>query len=301
MNTRTLSAALVALSLAACGGDTEEVAEAPATPEMSADEMAIDQIRQDWVTHYNMGHASVVAGYYQEDAWSLGADGTNSTTREAIEADMAMRIEASSPQIELTQGETMLFGDRAVSWGTYATTAEGPDGSVSQSGTFMTTFLKTDGDWKIQGVITNFDAAPPEGFPYVEGTGDVPANEGTMTELVSAYETHWNLDHPSMVADLYTADTRVAFADAPMIQGRDAVDARLTETMGAGPTSIAINDLGTVDLGDGWALDGGWYVISAPDDGPAQRTGMYLSLVQQTADGPRLHWAVTNGRPADGM
>jgi ketosteroid isomerase-like protein len=300
MNTRKVSAVCLAILVAACAGDTEEAAEAPAMPEMSADEMALEQLREDWVTHYNMGHASVVGGNYADDALSLGANQSNFAGRDAIVADMAATMEAASPQVELSHHETMTFGDRAVGWGTYATEATTPDGSVASSGTYMTAFTKVEGDWKIQVVITNFDAAPPEGFAYGEA-GEPPENEGTMGDLIGAYQTHYNLGHPSMVADFYADDAMASFANLPPTEGGEAISTLMVERMAANPADVTINDVGTIDLGDGWALDGGWYQMNAKDGGDALQVGTYMLLVNQTSDGWRIKWGVTNGGPAPAM
>ena len=285
MNIRSISALFVALLIGACSGDTEEAAEASAIPEMSPDEMALDQLRVDWATHYNMGHASVVAGYYVDEAWSMTADLTNLLSRDAIEADMAAIMEAASPQIELPQGEIMIFGDRAVGLGTYATEATTPDDFVESSGTYMITFLKVEGEWKIQGSITNYDAAPPEGFEYGD-PGEPPENEGTMGDLVASYETHWNLGHPSMVADFYTDDAIASFSNFPAAEGREAIGSLLAERMEANAVDLTINDVSTIDLGEGWALDGGWYQIGR--QGRRRRSSVRHVLAAREPDQRRL-------------
>ncbi len=305
MKTHTISLLFVALLIGACSGDMEEATEAAAMPEMSPDEMALNQLRDDWTTHYNMGHASVVAGNYVEDAWTLGADQSILMDRAAIEANLAATMEAASPQITFSGGENMIFGDRAVGWGTYATEATTPDGAVTTSGTYMTTSLKVDGDWKIQGVITNFDADPPEGFVYADppteasepGTDNMPA----MGDLISAYQTHYNLGHPTMVADFYVDDAMAAFANLPYTEGHDAISTLMVERMAATPADVTINEVGTISLGDGWALDGGSYQMAAKDGGQAIASGAFLLLVNETSDGWRIKWAVTNSMPAGAM
>ena len=300
MKIRKIPAVFLALLIAACSADTEQASEASATPELSADEMALNQLRDDWALHYNMGHASVVAGYYADDAWSLPANVTNLEGRDAIEADMAATMEAVSPQISFSGGENMIFGDRAVAMGPYSLEATSPDGPVTSSGTYLVTFTKLEGEWKIQGGITNYDAEPPEGFAYGD-ISDPPENDGTMGDLVGSYETHWNLGHPSMVADLYADDAMAAFADLPTSEGREDIGSLLAERMEANPVDLTINDVGTIDFGDGWALDGGWYQMDGKDGGDALRVGMYLLLLNETDDGWRIKWAVTNGKPADAM
>jgi ketosteroid isomerase-like protein len=300
MKIRQIPVVFLAVLVAACSGDTEQAAEASATPEMSADEMALNQLRDDWAVHYNLGHASVAAGYYADDAWSLTANVTSLEGRDAIEANMAATMEAVSPQISFSGGENMIFGDRAVAMGGYSLEATTPDGAVTSSGTYLVTFTKLEGEWKIQGGITNYDAEPAEGFAYGD-MSDLPENEGTMGDLIASYETHWNLGHPSMVADLYADDAMVAFADQPTSEGREDIGSVLAERMEANPADLTINDVGTIDFGDGWALDGGWYQMDGKDGGDPLRVGMYLLLVNETDDGWQIKWMVTNGKPADAM
>ena len=148
--------------------------------------------------------------------------------RASATSGITATIETSSPQITFTGGENMFFGDRAVGWGTYSTEGTTPDGAVTTSGAYMTTFLKVDGDWKIQGLITNFDADPPEGFAYADPPTEAPEpnteNAPAMGDLISAYQTHYNLGHPTMVADFYLDDAMALACtdDLPKI-GRERV------------------------------------------------------------------------------
>ena len=85
---------------------------------------------------------------------------------------------------------------------------------------------------------------------------------GTIHTL-TAYR---NLYHPSMVAYYYTEDTKVAFAGSPVATGGEAVAPELVE-LAESPSQLTIHDVGTMELGEGWALDGGWYQMDAPDGG----------------------------------
>jgi uncharacterized protein (TIGR02246 family) len=120
-----------------------------------------------------------------------------------------------------------------------------------------------------------------------------------MGDLVAQFTQHWNLHHPSMVADFYTDDAIVAFSDGPMAHGKEAVAARLEEIMEQ-PTTLTVHDVGTMPLGEGYAIDGGWYEIAA--DGERVQVGAYLNLVQQQADGSwKIQWGETNAQPPQGM
>ena len=82
-----------------------------------------------------------------------------------------------------------------------------------------------------------------------------------------------------------------------------SIQARFVERFGSiTGQQIEIHDVGTLDLGGGWALDGGWFVVTATTpDGPMAQEGTYMNLVRQQPDGTwKIHWAVSNGhmRPA---
>jgi uncharacterized protein (TIGR02246 family) len=297
----------VGLFLVSCAGEPEATPEADAAPEMavpemSADEQAIAAIADAWQGNFNAGNAAGVADLYVDELFQLGANGENSWGRDALVASLGETM-AISPTISLTPGETMVMGENAVAWGGYAIEATPPDAEpMGYSGTWITAFTKVSGEWKIMGSLNNYDAVPPEGIAFAEPDPEEPAEEGTMTDVVEAYETHWNLGHASQVAELYTEDAMSAFANNPAVQGRAAIETVLEERMGAAPTTIDIHDVGTGEIGDGWAIDGGWYEINAADGGDLLQAGAYMILNRQAADGTwQIHWAVTNGRTADQM
>jgi uncharacterized protein (TIGR02246 family) len=172
---------------------------------------------------------------------------------------------------------------------------------MTSAGYYMSVATRVDGAWKLTGVVTNFNATPPEGMAYVESTDtEPPPEEGTMADMVAAYETHFNLGHAGMVADLYTDDAIAALANRSAVEGRAAIEALMSERMAAGSPQIDLHDVGTWDLGEGWAVDGGWYSMTATGpDGPVATMGAYMSLVQQQADGTwKIHRVVTNSQPA---
>lgn len=231
-----------------------------------------------------MGHPDMVASVYGPEAWFLGANGRLAEGPEAIAEALGANA-AASPQIAITPGDQMIFGDQAVAWGTY-----------------MTHSSKIDGEWKIVGHIGNLTDDPFEGFEFTSPEGEPGPNEGTMGDLLSACETHFNLGHPTMVADLYTADAMASFSRGGPMNGREAISGTLANLMEATPSQIQINDLMTNDLGDGWSLDGGWYSLSPPDGGDPVQIGGYLNVLKQAADGSwQIHWSITNAWPADGM
>lgn len=296
MRIRPYLALSMGLLIAACGGEAAEQTADAAEAAVMTDDEALDAFIDGWTQHYNLHHASMVADYYADDAVWLGADGSVQEGRAEIEAGLEAAM-AASPTANVMSRDRMVFGDWAIDLGTYAIdmTPEGAD-MMSLNGNYLTALTRVDGDWKLMYGISNYDADPPEGTPRGEPPADTPADEGAMSELVGDYQTHFNLGHASMVADLYTENASASFANTPFADGRAAIEAVLEERMGASP-QITIHDVGTEDLGDGWALDGGWYELTAStDEGDIVQTGNYMILCQQDAEGNwKIHWAVTNG------
>jgi uncharacterized protein (TIGR02246 family) len=299
---RTLTPALLILA-AACAGETADTPpEAEAAPEMSADEQALAEMAEYWATHYNMGHPDMVASLYAPDAWFLGSDGRLSGGPEEIAEALGANA-PMSPQIEITPGDMMIFGDQAVGWGTYTITMS-PEGAepMSYGGSYMTHSTKVEGEWKIAGHIGNLTDEPFEGFEFSSPEDEPGPNEGTLAELEAAWETRFNEGNANMVADLYTEDAMVSFSQGGPVHGRAAIAEALAALMEQNPSQIDINDLVTMPMGDGWALDGGWYQMTAPESGDPIQFGGYFQLVRQAEDGSwQIHWAVSNYWPPPEM
>ena len=295
MKIRRFAPVLSTLLLLSCGGDAGD---ASAAAEMSPDEQALTELREGYARHFNLHHPSMVADYYAEDAFLLGASGEVSAGREAIAAFLETQM-PGFPTISLPGGELMVFGDRAVTMGSYSIETTPADSDpMTISGSYLTEFTKESGEWKIGVAVTNYDSPRPEGWEYAEGGGDAPDEDGTMADLLGGIMTHWNMGHPSMVADYYTEDALVAGVDGPITMGREAVAANFEEAMSETPGELIIHDVATEEFGDGWALDGGWYQLNAPDGGDPISTGTYLILCKQAADGSwQIHWSVVNGQP----
>lgn len=302
MKISTLTPLLAAMMIGACGGDSADTPDASSMPAMSADEQAIAEVAEYWVTHYNMGHPGMVASVYADESWFLAANGRLSEGPAGHEEALGENADAS-PQIAITPGDEMIFGDVAIGWGTYemSLSPEGAD-PISYGGTYMNRLQKIDGDWKIVGALANLTDDPFEGFEFTSPEGEPGPDDETMLDLQSAFETHFNLGHPSMVADFYTEDAMSSFTRGGPTHGRAAISDRLTELMEENPSNIEIHGLGTDEVGDGWAISGGWFAQSPKDGGDPVAMGGFMNLLQQQDDGSwQIHWAVSNGWPADGM
>lgn len=305
----TVRVPLLYLTLAvlplACAGDRDsgamEESEGEAAVGMD-DAAAVAAITDEFVAHYNLHHASMVADLYKDDGIRLNANGSIDEGREAIAASLEATM-AAAPVLSVTPADQKLIGDWAVTRGTYSVDAnpEGMD-AVTYGGSYLSVAEKVDGEWKIALTITNYDAPRPEGWAFAD-PGEAPDEvmDGPFADLISGYQTHYNLGHPSMVADYYADDAAVAFADSPMIQGRAAIEAALEQAMVQGSPQLEVHNAGTWDLGDGWYIDGGWYEVTASTpDGERARSGTYVTLASIAEDGTAtIHWMVTNGWPAD--
>jgi ketosteroid isomerase-like protein len=298
MRTRSAVTLLAFIFVAACAAPddgSESAAEMAASP----DEAALEQLRADYVEHYNLHHAPVVADLYADSAFALFADGAIHMDKAAIAADLEADM-AMSPTLSLNTAETMVFGDHAVARGEFTVnfTPQG-GGPTSLAGNYLTYFTRVDGTWKIGGVISNYNAPPPEGTPRAEPPAEAPPEDGTMKDLVAAYAQHYNLGHASVVAELYTDDAAAAFSNSPLAEGRAAIESALAERIANGSPQLTIHDVGTIDLADGWKLDGGWYeIVATPPEGRITRSGAYMMLVRRLDDGTwKIQWAVSNGQP----
>ncbi len=118
------------------------------------DSSAMQEIIDQWRTHFNAGHYDVVAALYTADAVRYPPGAPPQSGREAIMADMSNYADLT---IELELGGSETAGDMISSWGTYelyARSAEG-EGPV-QSGPWMNIAKKDeDGTWKIARDIWN--------------------------------------------------------------------------------------------------------------------------------------------------
>jgi ketosteroid isomerase-like protein len=82
-----------------------------------------------WATHFNLGHANMVADLYADDAKVSFSDGPLAEGRAAIEAGLTAAMGTNKPQITIHDVATQPFGaDYVLDAGWWETTAGGkPD------------------------------------------------------------------------------------------------------------------------------------------------------------------------------
>jgi hypothetical protein len=162
----------------------------------------------------------------------------------------------------------------------------------------MNAMRKVGGEWKIDGMMSNYDAAPPEGMewnPMPEG--EMPPSNPRFPDLNAAYTAAFNAGDAGAIAAIYADDAKLALSNGPVLEGRAAIEEAMAGRFVEGAT-IEIHEVGSEDMGDGWSGGGGWYAINGPDGAPVQ-TGFWMNIVEVQDDGtPQVVWALTNARPA---
>lgn len=302
MRIRSLIPFALTLTIA-CGGGADDAATADASQEYEADAAAtmdtnaeaiaaVNGLAEYWATHYNMGHGSMVASTLADESLFWTPSGMT-FGKEAIEAALNGQIEAASPQLDIGIDETLIFGEVAMTRGTYALNAEAEGQAMSNTGYWISfAQVQEDGEWKTIGIVGNLDS--PDQTPMPGESMPLPENglgAELLQEQVDYYMTHFNMGHGGMVADRYTEDAVVMGAGESINQGREAVAARLTEMTGAGAQIADISIWQAGELDDQHIGAIGTYTLEA---GGETQNGHFISLYQRNDEGtPLLHWLLT--------
>lgn len=304
MQYRTLGTGLLGLGLAigfaACASEVadETVTEEAAT-ETYATADVLAEVRDEYVEHYNLGHAPAVADLYTEDAVYMPASGSVSMGREAIGAVLEGSV-AGSPTVWITATENEVVGDVAFEHGTYGVemTPEGAD-PVAFTGHYITfSKLQADGSWKLHWVISNYDSEPaPEvlatmvqGLVAQDSGGD-PEFDGLRAEWQAAY----NQADGATVAAMHTADGATMFANQARWEGSAGLAGGLEEAFAASPQN-EITQVAVEVHGD-WAVNRGFYEqqASSPEGEAVSQSGYYMYVARKDASGAwKIHWLVSN-------
>jgi len=312
MRIRTLTPLLAVVAIACAGeaGDQAEAdtaqdyaAEAEATTTDAAAEAAVASVAENWETHYNMGHGAMVADFHAPDGMFVPAGAPPVEGREAIAAYLTAQIESGSPSASIDTDETIVAGEWAVARGSYSVEAT-PEGSepITNTGNWAGLFHNVGGEWLIQGLMSNYDS-PDQPMPPVEAGAaaampeppadlEVPAG---LAELEQAYEQHFNLGHPQMVADLYTEDAVAMYDATEPAEGRGAVEQALASRIEAGASELDIQPLDFRTLSEDLIAGHGIATF-------ASGSASYAALYERSADGEwRIKWVITRANPSNGM
>ena len=112
-----------------------------------------------YTEHYNMGHASVVAEHWAEDAVAMFAEQPVRSGRAEIEAMIEEFMTTFSPQLTFLDGATDMIGDGvAVNRGTFSVESTVDGQTMTRSGTYLLVARQEDdGTWKIQWGLSNLE------------------------------------------------------------------------------------------------------------------------------------------------
>lgn len=162
MNTRFMGfAALLGLTALACQPAAQEAATAALT---DADIAAIESLPAQWAEHAKMGHASVVADLYTEDAMELPPNEPMHRGRAAIMERLESDF-AGLEDITITADETEGAAGIAYTRGTYSATfmEEGMEEPFTDTGKWIgISHQQADGSWLLSRLIWNSDQPLPE-------------------------------------------------------------------------------------------------------------------------------------------
>ncbi len=278
-----------------CRPADETRVEAEPGAEQPAAEVSAGAVTDDYMAAYNAKDAAALAALYTEDGRQMLANGAVHEGRAAI----AARTEEQMPgTLEASPLRDMTFGDDAVAVGEWALELPSEDaGAAGPSGHWMAHYRLVDGAWLIASLLSGNDTAQPAESLQGADLAAMPADGSTLTGLAEAFERAWNAGDVAGVTALYDDDAWISLANQPPASGEAAI-AELLGNRVAG--RIQIHGLSTVDLGDGWYLDEGWFEVAPPEGGPFR--GRYTILVRTDEDGrQRIHWEVSNGRPVSAI
>lgn len=147
--------------------ETPEQAQTRIDAESAAARTAIDSLSGAFATHFNMGHADVVATYYTEQAHVMAPNQPAAVGRDAIKTAFAAYF-PMKPELRLMPDAVSANGPVAVERGTYSLTFTPPGAKapVTDTGKYLVHWHQVDGKWLIVDDIWNSDLPPiPMGPP----------------------------------------------------------------------------------------------------------------------------------------
>lgn len=163
-----LSPIAMLLAVAACqpAAETPNQAQARMDAESAAAKTVIDSLAREFATHFNAGHADIVAGFYMENATAMPPNAPMSSGRSAIQSVMQSYIDMKA-QLTLTPQAVMANGPLAVERGVYSITFTPPGATapMTDTGKYMVHWHMVDGKWMIADDIWNSDLPLPPAAP----------------------------------------------------------------------------------------------------------------------------------------
>ena len=156
---RGLLIALLTSALVACAPSS------PSTATTSqADLDAVNNVRNEFMSAFNMGDAAKVASQYATDAVVMPTHQPVITGRDAIENYNKTFFEMFTATITVSPVETKVFGDRALDRGTYTIqlTPKAGGSPMMDEGKYLVLLQRqADGSWKLTHDIDNTNMPLP--------------------------------------------------------------------------------------------------------------------------------------------
>lgn len=135
------------------------------------------------------------------------------------------------------------------------------------------------------GACTQTTPAPPD---------TRAADEKVLRDLDAASLTAWNNKNAEMVASFYTDDATIAIPNAPVIQGKAAMQAALKDLVTDPNFKLSFSPTAVETVGGVLGYVRGTYMVTATDPRtkkPTDENGNYLIIYKKQADGS---WKITN-------
>lgn len=184
-HTRSFGALLMAAMIAACA----------TTPKVNVqtEEQAIRDLDRRWVEAIAARDVATIASMYAPDVYVAGP---NMPATTGVEASRAMWAEFfKMPNLNLTFAPTRVVvarsGDLASDVGTFRMSFDGPDGRVTDEGSYMTTWRKIDGQWKVASDV-NVSSTPLPSPPKPAPTVAVALVEEGQHEKMAGGTLQWS-------------------------------------------------------------------------------------------------------------
>ena len=306
MRFRSTMPLALGLLIAACAPEADE---APETVEVTTQEFespaaAIATLAADYETHYNLGHASMVADMYTADAIIQTSTSEVVEGREAIAAANQQFMTTLSPELSINPIEQVMVGDWMLDRGSFTNEVE-PEGAepTTLTGSYMSLWQRTPDGLKLHRLAVNFDGPPPIPLPAPEPMEFEPISDALTADLLASYAEHLNMGHADVVAGMWAEDGVSMIAEQPAITGRANIEARLTSLIAERSPTLTILGTESIDLGDGIALGRGSFTMEGTIGGQVvTRNGTYMVVTEPAADGSRkIMWGLTSLAPMASM
>ncbi len=150
--TRILTAAVVAVGLAACAPQaTDDGGEAAPAVDVAAEAQAIRDISAAWLEAYRAGDGETIANTFAPNGETI-FDGDHLVGRDAILADFEANYAMNPDRVmswSTTSVEVAASGDLAVERGEWTMDPDGPGEAPEEHGQYVTTYKKMDGRWHV--------------------------------------------------------------------------------------------------------------------------------------------------------